>query len=452
MNPFKDVARAAALSIALAGTLVGVGTAIDGRDDSLVRARFASAAPLVEGNEVKIDGVVVGTVETLTVHEGVAEVSMDLDDKAMPLHEDARLTIRPVSLLGERYVDLDRGSPSTPTLAVGEVIPLDRTRTSVGLDEVLNTVDEPTGEGLKGLVTTLGEGMQGNGAKVDQALRALAPSMGETQQLAAVLGEHNKLLSRLVKNFEPVAGALAVRDGKAMDRLIASSDRVLSVVRERQGDLDETLQRLPGTLRTLRSTLGHLRSTAGDTAPTLAELRPLTDRLPKIAGELQRFSNALDPALADSQPVLERAEDLLREAAPVATAARRAGPGLAQTTDGVRRLADELTRNRQHLFDWVRYWALTTNGHDGLSHYFRVNASLNKATLTGLLPPADKSQEGSPSTSRQPPSKKEVPGLLDGPDSLLNLPKPGSDPDGESPTGLNKQQERDMVELLLGGL
>ena len=449
MSHLKDVTRAAVLSVALAGTLVGVGTAIEGGDDQcLVRARFTSAAPLVEGNEVKVDGVVVGTVEALTVRDGVAEVSMDLDEKAMPLHDDARLTIRPVSLLGERYVDLDRGSPSSPTLASGAVIPLRQTDTSVGLDEVLNTVDDPTGEGLKALVTTLGEGMDGNGRKVDRALRALAPSMEETQQLAAVLREHNQLLSRLVEDFEPVAGALATRDGKAMDQLVAASDRVLAVVRKRQGDLDQTLKRLPGTLRTLRSTLGHLRSTAGDTAPTLAELRPLTDRLPEIAGELQRFSDALDPALADSQPVLERAEVLLKEAAPVAAAARQAGPGLARTTDGIRRVADKLTANREHLFDWLRYWALTTNGHDGLSHYFRVNASLNEATLTGLLPPGAKAT----APARTPAGNEQdgpVAGLLGG-GGVLDLSQ-GDDGSADSPTGLSQQQERNLLGLLLGG-
>ena len=463
MSGLKDVTRAAALSLALAGTIVGVGTAIGERDgDGLVRARFASAAPLVEGNQVKVDGVVVGTVEALAVRDGVAEVSMELDEKAMPLHEDARLTIRPVSLLGERYVDLDRGSASAPVLAPGEVIPVDQTHTSVGLDEVLNTVDDPTGEGLKALVTTLGEGMQDNGANLDQALRALAPSLGETQQLAAVLREHNQLLSRLVEDFEPVAGALATRDGKAMDELIASSDRVLSVVRERQLDLDQTLERLPGTLQTLRTTLGHLRSTAADTAPTLAELRPLTDRLPEIAAELQLFSDALDPALADSQPVLERAEVLLREAAPVATAARQAGPGLARTTDGVRRVSAALTRNREQLFDWVRYWALSTNGYDGLSHYFRVNASLNPATLTGLLPTGTQQDEQTKGQRQPAPEKPKgvVPdllgGLLDGvggmlgQGGLLDLRKNRAGA-AANPTGLSEQQERDLLGLLLGG-
>jgi len=467
MNGPKDVGLAAVIAALIAGGVAFTGSTAGGGDDDLVRARFVSAAPLVEGNQVKIDGVVVGTVEALTVKDGVAEVSLDLDDAARPLHQDARLTIRPVSLLGERYVDLDRGSPDARVLDAGTVIPVSQTATAVGLDEVLNTVDDPTGEGLRALASTLGEGMQDNGGNVDAALKALSPSLRDTSELARVLSQHNRLLARLVTNFEPVTGALAVRDGRAMDKLVASSDAVLDAVRLRQRELEETLARLPGTLRVLRATLANLRETAGATAPTLAQLRPLMDKLPEVSGELRGFSDALDPALASSQPVLDRAATLLREAAPVAEAVRRSGPNLARTTSGLRKLTAQLTMNRENLFNYVRYWALTTNGSDGLSHYFRVNATVNPATLTGLLPETtspdtpptptlpDDGDPGPDPGQVLPPVDLdgELPGILGDPaDGLLTggLLRTSAR-DDDSPTGLTQQQESDLLGMLLGG-
>lgn len=452
MSDLTDVARAAAVAVLIAASVVGVASRVGGGDDDLVRARFASAAPLVEGNQVKIDGVVVGTVEDFEVKDGVAEVSLDLDDEAMPLHDDARLTIRPVSLLGERYVDLDRGSPDAPVLARGEVIPLSQTTTAVGLDEVLNTVDPSTGDGLRALVSTLGEGMQGNGENVDAALRALSPSLRETRALAAVLDEHNELLVQLLDNFEPVAGALATRDGEAMDELVDSSDVVLSAVRERQLKLEKTLERLPKTLAVLRSTLGNLRSAADDTAPTLAELRPLTDKLPAFSEELRAFSDVLDPALATSEPVLQEADKLLRAAAPVAADVRRSSSGLATTTTGLQKVTADLTRNRENLFNYIRYWALTTNGRDGLSHYFRVNATLNPDVIAGLLPAPRQGKGAKVDSSRGAAQGAPAPtapgGLLDNLGGILDgllAPK------GDSATGLSKQQEFDLLGLLLGG-
>lgn len=470
MKDVKDVARAGLVAALIAGGIVVVSTfAGDDDPDDLLRVRFVSAAPLVEGNQVKVDGVVVGTVESLEVKEGVAEVALDLEDEAGPLHRDARLTIRPVSLLGERYVDLDRGTPEAPLLPDGTVIPVEQTATSVGLDEVLNTVDEPTGAGLRALVTTLGEGMQGNGAQLDRALEVLAPSLKDTRALAAVLDQHNELLVRLIDQFEPVAGALATRDGAAMDQLVASSDQVLAAVRERQAKLERTLDRLPGTLSVLRSTLGNVRSAADDTAPTLAELRPLTDKLPQLSKELRAFSDVLDPALATSKPVLDEADELLRAAAPVAADLEAAAPGLARSTGGVEKVADRLTGNRDKLFDWIRFWALTTNGRDGLSHYFRVGAVVDPDMLTGLLPAAPTDPTAGPKAGGEPGGAKqqggEVPagpagplngvvggvnGVLEGLTGLLTgLLQPGSD---GSATGLTAEQEKGLLGMLLGGL
>ncbi len=455
MKALADVGKAGLVAAVLAGSVTLLAHQLDGDDDAMFKARFVSAAPLVEGSQVKIDGVVVGTVGDFTVRDGLAEVSLDLDDVALPLHEDARLTIRPVSLLGERYVDLDRGSADAPVLDRGDVIPESQTATSVGLDEVLNTVDDPTGAGLQALVTTLGEGMQGNGANVAEVIKALSPSMRETRALAQVLDEHNELLGRLVDNFEPVAGALAARDGKAMDRLVGASDEVLAVVQRRQERLDATLEKLPSTLSVLRSTLANLRTAADNTAPTLAELRPLTDKLPEFSAELREFSEVLDPALASSEPVLKRADELLRSAAPVAADLRRSGPDLAKTLDGAEEVVDRLTKNRDDLFKWVRYWALTTNGRDGLSHYFRVSATVNPQMLTGLLPATPTRDKTKPTQSQQEQpkeSRKDPLGLQDTLDGLLGgLLGPLTGKDKRNPTGLTQTQESGLLGLLLGG-
>ncbi|MDN5746153.1 MAG: MCE family protein, partial [Nocardioidaceae bacterium] len=395
-------------------------------------------------------------VDSIRVKDGLAEVTLKLEDAAKPLHEDAHFTIRPVSLLGERYIDMDRGAADSPLLAKGAKIPTSQTGTGVGLDEVLNTVDPDTGDGLSALLTTLGKGMDGNGKNVDEALKALAPSMKDTQALAKVLDEHNELLTRLITNFEPVAEALATRDGQAMDQLVGSSDKVLMAVRERQEKLNKTLAKLPGTLRVLRSTMGNLRSAAKDTAPTLKKLRPLTDKLPEFSNELRAFSDALDPALATSEPVLKEAKRLIVAARPVAADLRTSGPKLAKTTSGTQKLVRDLTANRDALFGFVRNWALSTNGADGISHYFRAQFTLHPDMITGLLTdlstskPTDSksSKAAAPKSGNASAPKSSSGSLLDGLSGTLgNL----LSPKGKSATGLDQKQELNLLGLLLGG-
>ena len=64
MNTVRDVGRAGLVAVLVAATVTAVAAKVGEDDPDVVVAQFASAAPLVEGNQVKIDGVVVGSVKS----------------------------------------------------------------------------------------------------------------------------------------------------------------------------------------------------------------------------------------------------------------------------------------------------------------------------------------------------------------------------------------------------
>jgi phospholipid/cholesterol/gamma-HCH transport system substrate-binding protein len=446
-----------------------------GSDGDTVTARFVSAAPLVEGNQVKLKGIVVGTIDSLRVRNGFAEVTMTLDPEAMPVHNDATFTIRPASLLGERYVDLDRGSAGAPMLDRSRVVPISQTATNVGLDDMMNTMDDPAGEGLAMLVDTLGNGVSGNGADVDKTITGLAPNMKEIQALTAVLKNHNELLGRLVEDSEPIVGALADQDGQTLDRLVGASDAVLGVTADHQEDLERTLDKLPDTLKVGRKTLAALSDTADEATPTLDALEPFTDDLPEISNEMEDFADALDPALATSQPLLDAADELLREARRPADDLRIGSPELAATVGGTKTLVNGLTINRDKVFTFIRNWALNTNGFDGISHYWRIVVTVHPDSWTALLDmlgggslpalpagaAAAKSASSASGTSDKTDSPVDVPEVVNGVTKPLTgltdkltggtlLQGKKSTGDGGS-TGLSKKQESGLLGFLFGG-
>ncbi len=432
----------------------------------VVHAKLADASPLLVGNEVKLKGVKVGRIAGMRVDpDGHADVTMELDTAAMPLHTDARVTVRPLSLLGERFLELDQGSPAAPPLPRGGVIPATQTGRNTDLDEVLNTLDDPTGESLAALVTVLGEGMQGNGGNIDNAVRALAPAMRDTDALAKVLDEQNTLLNNLVDNVEPVAGALAHDGGRTLDDLVTSTQRLLGTTAARQQVLERTLAELPATLQSARATLAELTSTATATVPTLKAIRPTTDNLSQISAELDRFATAADPALASVDPVLQKAQSLLDEARPVVSTLRTSGPDTVSVASSLRPLVGELSDNITNVFNFVKYWALATNGSDGLSHYFRGMVVVTPEILTGLVPglgsnlgvggspaPLTKNPGGQPVDPMAPQQPGGGPaGQTGGVTGLLSgLLSPAPTADG-GVTGLNQQQENGMLGFLLGG-
>ncbi|MET8249149.1 MlaD family protein [Streptomyces sp. NPDC005202] len=412
---------------------------------TLLTAEFADASPLLVRNDVKVDGVKVGEIAEITAQDGKADVTMELNPEALPLHNDAKVTIRPVSLLGERYLELDRGTPSAPVMAPGAKIPVERTARNTDLDEVLNTVDDPTGQSLAALITMLGEGARGNGANIQATIKALGPAMRDTDGLVKILNEQNKLLNNVVDNVGPVAAALARDEGKTLDGLVGSAHQLLGTTSEQQQAFEATLAELPSTLNEARSTLAQVVGTANSTTPMLKSLRPTTDNLAQISNELKQFADSADPALASAQPVLDKAQGMLDQAQPVAAELRKAGPDLASSIRSANPLVSRLTKNISAVMAFIRNWALCTTGHDGVSHYFRGRVIATPFSATGTVPGLKgdlgvgrllTTGKGKPHQQQPLPS----PGLL----------SPQPQPDG-GVTGLSKQQESGALGFLVGG-
>ncbi|OLL74655.1 MCE family protein [Pseudonocardia sp. Ae168_Ps1] len=179
-----------------------------------------------------------------------------------------------MSLLGERFLDLRTGDPAAPELPMDGVIGVDRTGQEEDLQNILDTLDDPTAGSLAALVTTLGQGTANNGENVQKTLAALGPAMTDTDQLVSVLADQNELLGRVVDQVEPVTGALAVDEGRRLDGLVASTTSLLGTTAARDAQLRGTLQELPGTLAAARATLGELAGTAQSTSVTLGNPAP----------------------------------------------------------------------------------------------------------------------------------------------------------------------------------
>lgn len=443
-------------------------------------AETDDAGALIEGNDVRMFGVKVGVVSDLVVVDNdTARMTLELMSTETPIHTDATLKIRPVSLLGERYADLDPGTPDAPVAENGYTLPTDQTSRAVDLDEVLDAVDQPTGRALSLLLTTLGEGVAGNGENAAEALTELAPSLRETDQLVAVLDEQTATLQRLIDAFAPVIASLGVNGGGTTDALVDSAAQLLDATAEERVALEATLDRLPATLKTARRTLTSLSGLADQAIPALSSARPFTDQLNQIAGEATAFSRAADPAISTLEPVVAQARSLVREATPLVAQLNSSSDAMVADAKNGSRFLMDLTDHLGGLLDFITYWSLTTNGKDGLSHYFRVQVLVNTDTVTSAVAPVlpaaptpGNGQGGAPLIPDLPDILGTVPDIVD---SLPELPLLGglggllnrseqaqkseraskrekaaaADPD--SATGLTIAQEQALLTMLTGG-
>lgn len=449
------LALVAALVIAAA---VVNGTGMFKKQGVALTVMFPDASPLIPGNLVRLSGVEVGKIESVDLHNGQAAVRMQLDPSVLPLHKDASAKIRPVTLLGERFIDLNRGSDNSPVLDEPRVISAQHTNRAVDLDEVLNSLDHPTSASLAALVTTLGEGAGGQGKDVDAAVKALAPAMQNTQQLGGVLQQQNAVLGQLVDRASPVAQALAARNGGNLDQAVDQGKKMLASVAAQRQAMKDSLGQLPGTLQQARHVLGEASGTAEAGTPALRDIRPATDNLPQISKELNNFADTADPAMASLPPVLDKAKGLLDQAAPAARDLRPGADALPGVSGSANRLVGDLTPAMGTAMDFVRYWAMSTNGRDALGNYFRAFVVTSPQGLV-QIPGVGTGPPGAPTPPPTPqlpiPGVPGVPPPLPGLPSVpgLPVPPPLGAPQGanDSATGLDQKQETGLVGQLLGG-
>lgn len=269
-------------------------------------AESEDAGALIKGNDVRMYGVKIGVIGDLeVVRNDTAKMTLELTSAQTPIHTDATLRVRPVSLLGERYLELDPGSADAPRAEDGFIFPAEQVSRSVDLDEVLDTVDDPTGTALSALVQTLGDGLAGNGDSTAEAISAMGPSMKQANELVTLLSGQTATLQQLIDALDPVVAAVGTKDGASVDSLIDSADRLLSATSGQQAALRATLEELPSTLVTAQKTLARLSGLADEATPALKSARPFTDDLDQIADEAIDFTDAASPAIATLKPAGE---------------------------------------------------------------------------------------------------------------------------------------------------
>ncbi len=143
-----------------------------------VKARVPNADALVKGNDVRIGGVLVGTVKSvvpvqLSGGRVAAELSISFDKSVEPLPVDSTITIRPKSPLGLKYLQVTPGN-SSKGFAAGGTIPLaDYTPEPVDIDQFFGMFDKPTREAIRQNEAGFGNALAGRGPQLNEAIGAL---------------------------------------------------------------------------------------------------------------------------------------------------------------------------------------------------------------------------------------------------------------------------------------
>ncbi len=192
---------------------------------------------LVEGSDVRIAGVPVGKVMAIQTTNDGAQVTLGIEPGKGydPVFTDGVVLIRPKSLLGEKYVDLQRGT-SNVEVPDGGMLPQSQAFTQVEIDQVLNSSDAATRKALSTDITALGQAFANRGQDIN-------PTIPE--------------LRRIAEHLTPVSARFKDRTAQ-IDHILVDTDTILTTLADEHAQLATLLQSADGVTGTIATNDNHL--------------------------------------------------------------------------------------------------------------------------------------------------------------------------------------------------
>jgi phospholipid/cholesterol/gamma-HCH transport system substrate-binding protein len=260
-----------------------------GEERKTLTAHFPRTVSLYEGSDVRILGVPVGTVDTVTPSGTDVVVTMSYEAETR-VPDDAKAVIVSPSVVGDRFVQLtpvfEEGDQA---LADGATLQQEETAVPLELDQIYESLDE--------LNVALGPtGANRNGALSDLLETTAANFGGQGEQFHQTIEDFGKFSATLENNKEEFFGSLGALQG--FIGTLAENDRT---VRQFNQSMAEVSTLLAGERQELRASLRNLAVAMGEVSTFVKENRAILGRniegLNRVARVLVKQRGALDQIL-----------------------------------------------------------------------------------------------------------------------------------------------------------
>ena len=185
-------------------------------------AEFTDATGVLNGDVVKAAGVTVGRVQSIEIVDGVALVTMTIDEgNEIPAGVSAQIRFR--NLVGQRMITLvpDPSDTDPGLLEDQDLIPLDRTAPAFDLSALFNglrpLIRSTNPDDINLVARELTTALDGHEDDVEAIL-------GNTASLAKTLAAKDREIAVLLDSVNQVSSDLASRDAQLRTTLAALND------------------------------------------------------------------------------------------------------------------------------------------------------------------------------------------------------------------------------------
>lgn len=276
-------------------------------------AEFSEAAGLKKGNEVRIAGVKVGSVQDVRLDGDKVLIDFRTQDAWIGNETTASIQIK--TLLGQKFLALDPKGPDAADPATA--IPLSRTVSPYDVvdafSDAAKDIEETDTDQLATSMRVLSEAFSGTPpeirgsidgvarlseslAKRDEQLRKL---FGATKQTTQVLADRNAEFERLLANGGQLLAELNVRQ-QAISQLLSGAKTIGA---ELSALVHDNEAQMGDALTNLNKTIDMLNAHQADISKTLTLAAPFYGLYANVLGTGRWFdaviTNLIPPALPD---------------------------------------------------------------------------------------------------------------------------------------------------------
>ncbi|BCP07984.1 Mce family protein Mce3B [Mycobacterium paraintracellulare] len=236
--------------------LIAIFAQVRFQSEKTYKAQFANVSGLLDGNFVRVAGVEVGKVESITIQpDSTALVEFSAADSVV-LTEGTRAAVRFADLIGGRYLALEEGAGGVKKLHAGATIPMARTEPALDLDALIggfrplfraldpNQVNKLTGQ----LIAVF----QGQGGTIGSFLTQAAA-------LTNTLADRDQLIGQVITNLNTLLGSLSGQS-KQFAKAVDSLSELVAGLKDRRQDISNGV--------------AYANAAAGSIADLLAQARP----------------------------------------------------------------------------------------------------------------------------------------------------------------------------------
>lgn len=236
-------------------------------------AVFSDVSRLRQGESVRVAGIRVGTVNSVSLQPDKKVLVKFDTDRSVVLTEGTRAAVRYLNLVGDRYLELLDGPGPARHLPPGGQIPVERTAPALDLDLLLGGL-KPVIQGLNArdvnaLTSALLQVFQGQGGTLESLFT-------KTTSFSNAMADNDQAVQQLIDNLNIVIGTIS-KDGTKFSNAVDRLERLVTGLSDDRDTIGAAITALDNGTASLADLLSSARPPLSGTIDQLNRLAPILD-------------------------------------------------------------------------------------------------------------------------------------------------------------------------------